>query len=194
MRKLILLAMVTCMLVSCGGSSQNSGVDCVFEYWDGQYGTCLPEGWSVLDQETLYLRGITDETAVVFHFNEPVAGQFPNIALTKRPLAAQTMPGLYSQESIKSVAAYGGYTLLDLKEITIDGEELQLHIFKAKPDGVKEYRYYQVSTVAGDFGYTLTAMVPVTIDSNLEEHILKIFGCSSWQQSEEIRQGILSEC
>ena len=188
-------ACLTLLLFACGGSGGESSVECVLEYWNGEVGTCLPEGWGVINRETLLLRGVTDELAVVFQADQAVSGQFPLVSVTQQRLSAQTDPLSFSQESVRSVTTLSGYTLVDLRDMTIDDNAVQLHIFRARPQiSQPERTFYQVSTVQADKGYTFTGMTPVSVSGRTESEVLKIVGCATWHSNADVRAERLSEC
>jgi len=92
----------------------------------------------------------------------------------------------YSNASIRSVEVLPGYELLDQKDVTIDGEKVALHMFTAQPvDGEPRRRFYQVSTVAGDSGYTFTGTAPVSVDRSIEDQILTILQNATFEGKQE---------
>lgn len=171
--KRIFLFSVCILLTACGGGS--TGTSCDQEYWDGIVGTCLPEGWEVVDTETLRQRGVPEETIVAFQKTESVSGQFPTVAVTKERLPNVVSPEAYSMASIRSVEVMEGYKLVDAKDFTVDGEGVSMHIFTAQPiEGEPRRRFFQVSTALEDIGFTATAVSPVSIDKTLESDIMLI--------------------
>ncbi|PIR48553.1 hypothetical protein COU80_02465 [Candidatus Peregrinibacteria bacterium CG10_big_fil_rev_8_21_14_0_10_55_24] len=160
-------------LVSCGGST--SEVACVEDYWDGTVGVCLPEGWSAVDAETLRLRGVPTETIAAFRAGEPVSGQFPTVTVTAEPLSQVITPADYSDASIRSVTGLPGYTLIDEKDMKVDDNDVRLHVFSSQPvEGEPARRFYQVSTVQGEYGYTATAAVPTFVSDDIVAQILAV--------------------
>ncbi|MDO8649058.1 MAG: hypothetical protein Q7R81_04730 [Candidatus Peregrinibacteria bacterium] len=163
----------TLLLAACGGSSAE--VACDQQYWDGTVGTCLPQGWSVIDRATLVERGLPQEVTVGFQAATAVSGQFPTVAVTTETLADPIDAAAYSEASIRSVTVLPKYTLVDTRPVTVEGQEVQIHIFTAQPVAEEpERRFHQVSTVHGNNGYTFTALTPVSVDSDLEEQVLLI--------------------
>lgn len=170
--KRLTTALVCVLLVSCGGGSSDSN-SCDQDFWNGEVGTCLPEGWDVLDSETLRQRGVPEETIVGFQLSEAVSGQFPTVAITREKLATVVTPARYSEANIRSVEVLSGYELIDSKEFTVDEEAVTLHVFSGQPiEGEPSRRFYQVSTTSDNTGYTITAVTPLSIDSDLEEQVL----------------------
>lgn len=159
------------LLTACGGGS--SAVSCEQRYWDGTVGTCLPADWVVIDAETLRQRGVPSETIIAFQSGEPVSGQFPTVAITRERMTQATSPAAYSDASIRAVSALPAYERIDMRDVTVDGEAVQLHVFSAKPVSEEPTRrYYQISTTVGNDGFTATAVVPVSIESAVEDEIV----------------------
>ncbi len=155
---------------------------CEQEYWDGTYGTCLPEGWVVVDRETRAQRGVPEEVVVAFQSEQSVSGQFPTVTVTREPLNTVVDPASYSQASVRAVSVLPGYTLLDSQNVTIDDTRVTLHVFIAQPVASEpQRRFYQVSTVSGSAGYTVTGLLPVSIDEE-EEEILLVLRNSTFQE------------
>lgn len=171
MQKRLSLLLFTILLTSCGGGSAEATCDEYF--WDGTVGTCLVEGWEVVNRETLRQRGVPEETILGIQHTEAVSGQFPTVAITEEKLPNPVDAAQYSEASIRAVSVLNGYERIDEKEITIDGETVKMHVFTGQPiDGEPKRRFIQVSTAVGDKGYTLTAVSPVSIDNSLEKQIL----------------------
>lgn len=173
-----LLVLSACLLVvSCGGSSSRGDISCAQDYWDGVIGTCLPDGWDVVDAETLRQRGVPEETIVAFQASESVSGQFPTVAITRERLANTVDPVRYSEANMRSIEIIDGYTHIDTRDITIADTDVHLHIFTAQPiEGEPRRRFYQVSTVYEEDGFTATGVSPVSISQTLEDQILLMIG------------------
>lgn len=169
------------VLTACSGSGDT--VACENDYWDGVYGTCLPADWIVVNTETLRQRGVPDGTIVAFQSELAVSGQFPTITVTKEALAEAATPEVYSQASIRSVALLPNYTQLDGKDVRIDGSSLTLHVFTAQPiEDEPARRFYQLSTVANDVGYTITATTPVSPGETVESQVQLILRESTFTE------------
>lgn len=167
----ISLFLISLTLVACGSSG--SAVSCDRDYWDGEVGTCIPEGWEILDSETLAQRGVPEETIVAFQAKESVSGQFPTVAITREKLASVTDPLQYSDASVRSIEVVEGYEHVDTKDVSLAGTDVRLHIFTAQPiDGEPRRKFFQASTTHGDVGYTVTGVSPVSIDKTLENQLL----------------------
>ena len=171
MKRLLILS--ACLVLSaCGNSAE---VTCDPQYWDGTVGTCLPEGWDIIDQETLRQRGVPAETIVAFQKTESVSGQFPTVAITKEILPDPVSSENYSAASIRSVEVMEGYTLVDTQTISVEEEDASMHIFTAQPlVGEPRRRFYQVSVVRDDAGFTVTGVSPVSIDKDVEDAMMLI--------------------
>lgn len=175
-RSVLFLAVGTIVLSGCSGSG-GSKTACVQDYWDGEVGTCLPEGWIVVDSETLLQRGVPQETLVAFQAEQAISGQFPTVAVTREVMVQEVSAEDYSLASIRSVSVLPGYEQVDSRDIRIDEAKISLHIFTAQPDtGEPRRKYYQVSTTKGQKGYTMTATTPVAIEDALEKQVLAILG------------------
>lgn len=164
---------ISLFLAACGGSTAT--VTCTQQYWDGTLGTCLPDGWHVLDRKNLDLRGAPAEVLVAFQADAPVAGQYPIITATREALNEAMTSPQYSDASIASVKTLPGYAQIDKQKVKIDGQDVNVHIFSAQPktDEPKS-RFYQLSAVAGNAGYSFTAATPLTVEKALENQILLI--------------------
>jgi hypothetical protein len=175
MKKVVALVGSLCFLAlsACGGSAPT--VACVNQYWDNTVGTCLPSGWHVVDRTALDQRGVPPDVVVAFQSDNPVAGQFVTITVTREPLSRQMTSSAYSDASIQSVQAMPGYTKVDQQKTSIDGSPVTLHIFTAQPrTDQPKTRFYQVSAVSGMTGYTYTAATPVSVDSATEQQVVLI--------------------
>lgn len=167
------LAICTAFLVACSDSSSEN--DCFKQYWNGEVGVCLPQAWRVIDQETMQQRGVPDDAIVAFQSDEPVSGQFLTVTVTREQLASVLEPALYSQANIRSVSALPGYELIDATSSEVDGETIDLHIFAAQPIADEPARrFYQISTIANNIGYTITATSPRSIDDSAERKVISI--------------------
>jgi hypothetical protein len=159
------------LLAGCGGSS-SATVSCQNQYWDGEAGLCLPSGWSVIDREAMDLRQIPPETIAAFQAEESVSGQFPTITILREDVPGDADSPSYSSASIRSVSTLPEYKLVSTKKIQIDGADVELHVFTAKPiPDEPERRFYQVSAVHDAKGYTFTALTPVSVNSSLDRQI-----------------------
>jgi hypothetical protein len=172
------------LLAACGGGGSQEAA-CEFGYWDGQIGTCLPEGWHALERGELDDRGVPAEVVTAFQSDTPVSGQFATVTVTREVLTTPLSSTEYSEASVQSVQGLPGYDEVDQKDIEIDGEEVSLHVFTAQPrDDQPESRFYQVSAVSGTTGYTFTAATPVSVGSDLEEQILLILRSATFTKPE----------
>jgi hypothetical protein len=166
----MLVAGLTVTLISCGGGQE---AVCELEYRDDVLGTCLPSGWHVVDREQLDDRGVSEEVIVAFQSDTPVAGQFPTVSVTREALSSSLTSEEYSDASIESIKGLPGYNEVDQQNVTVDGEKITLHIFTAQPEEDQpESRFYQVSIVNDNFGYTFTGATPVTVSDVLEQQVL----------------------
>ncbi len=159
------------LLTGCGGSTATQA-SCANAYWDGTVGTCLPEGWRVIDRSVLDQRGAPPEVIVAFQAEKPVSGQFPTVTVTRETLKENLSSPEYSEASIQSVTTLPGYTEGEASAVTIDEESVKLHTFTAQPKADEpQVRFFQVSIAAQSTGYTFTGAVPLTIPAATEAQI-----------------------
>ncbi len=179
-----LLFALPLFLVACSGGS--SGVACEQTYWDGVFGTCLPDGWSVVDRETLRQRGVPEETITAFQVDEAVAGQFPTVTVTREQLPNPATSMQYSEASVRAVEVLPGYERIDSSNSKIDSGDVLLHIFSLQPvQDEPRRRFYQKSTAVDATGYSITATSPLTVDSGLEAEILLILDNATFVEPTE---------
>lgn len=178
-----LLALSFLFLIACGGST--AAVVCDRGYWDGSIGTCVPQGWVVLDRAALDTKGMPAEVLVAFQSETPVSGQFVTITVTRESLTQPLTTSNYSEASIASVAGLPGYKEQDRQSTIIDGEDADIHIFLAQPSvDQPASRFYQLSGVANAVGYTFTAATPVTISEEVEAQVLSLLKQVTFVQEE----------
>ncbi|HCI03439.1 MAG: hypothetical protein QF755_06285 [Candidatus Peribacteraceae bacterium] len=183
-RFLLPLFALAILLTACGGGG--GGSDCDNEYSDSSLSLCLPDKWIVMDGETRRQRGIPDETIVAIRFEEAISGQFPAVTVTRETMKREVSPLDYSEAGIRSVSTLPGYTLMDTKEVKIDREDVSMHVFTAQPISDEPARkFYQISTVKGNDGYTITAAAPLFIESSIEKQIESIVMSISFDKETE---------
>lgn len=176
------------LLVSCGGGGGGE-TSCDVQYWDGTLGTCLPASWHVVTAEQLQARGVPEDVLVAFQSDDAVSGQFPIVTVTSEILSGEYASDQYSEESVQSVQGLPGYELIDQRSLTVDGEDVRMHIFGAQPVNEEpKQRFYQVSAVHEQVGYTLTAVLPLSIEGDWEEAVTLILGKLSFVDPEETKK------
>lgn len=159
-------------LVGCGGGGGEVSCD---PEWNGTVGTCLPDGWKVVDPNVLKERGVPGEVLAAYQAESALSGYYPTVTVTREFLQDTITASEYSDTSIASVEVLPGYKLLDKRPVKIDGEKVAIHVFQAQPDTEEAvYRFYQLSTRVGSVGYTSTVAVPLSISEELEEQIVLI--------------------
>ena len=175
---------LTLVLAACGGGESSAA--CVNDFWNGDVGACLPSGWSGIDQETLRSRGIPEETIAAFRRDEKVAGQYPSASITKEVLSTAVTSAQYSDASMSAVAVLPGYGLFDSVSVPWgEEEELTLHIFQAQPiDTEPAKRFYQLSAVSEDAGYTISASVPLSVSNEVHKEIMTIMQSLTFTEQE----------
>lgn len=170
--KLLFASSIALLFVACGGAT---AVECTQRYWDGEVGTCLPEGWHVLDRANLDERGVPEEAVVAFQTDESISGQYLTIVVTREELPVEVTSPDYSEAGAASVTSLPGYARIEERKVKIDGENHILHAFTAQPSEAQPVaRFYQISMAKGKTGYTFTVATPVSIDSSAEDRILSI--------------------
>ncbi len=188
MRRFPLLVLGFVLLSACGGGSTANVCD--RGYFDGAIGACVPEGWQVFDRAALDIKGMPPEVVVAFQSETPSSGQFVTVTVTRETLAQPISSSDYSAASIQSVQGLPGYEEADRKSITIDEEDLDIHIFTAQPSSDQPAsRFYQLSAVAEGIGYTFTAATPVTVDDEVEEQVISILESATFVQPEDVSEG-----
>jgi hypothetical protein len=169
------LLVCSLLLAACGGGGSSSAVECTQQYWNGVIGMCLPKGWGVLEEEALADRGVPAQVMVAFQSDTVVSGQTPTITVTSERLTAPLDTPAYSKASVRSVTTLPGYKLIDSRQIDVEGQKADMHVFSAQPvPSDPERRFTQVSAVAANVGYTVTALTPVSISDSLEKQITLI--------------------
>lgn len=183
MRTRLIALSALLVLAACGGTASTV---CDRGYWDGTVGTCVPEGWQVLDRAALDAKGMPPEVLVAFQSEKPVSGQFVTMTVTREALSQPMTSADYSDASIASVAGLPGYDEQDRQSATIDGEDVDIHIFLAQPSPDQpESRFYQVSAVSGSVGYTFTAATPVSVPDATESQVLSMLKSVTFVQQDE---------
>lgn len=184
MRKLIACTGLF-LLAACGGGA--TATVCERGYWDGKVGTCVPEGWQVLDRAALDEKGMPSEVLVAFQSEKPVSGQFVTVTITSETLTQPLTTADYSEASIASVAGLSGYEEQDRLSATVDGEDVDIHVFTAQPSSDQpESRFYQLSAVSDSIGYTFTAATPVSVSDDLEAQVLSLLRNVTFVQEGEV--------
>jgi hypothetical protein len=166
MKRAMIAVCMTVLLVSC--SSKKSGdasVACDQQFWNGTFATCLPKGWKVLSKETMLTLGVPEETIAAFQVQDPNAGQFDTVTVTREPLATDMTTTEYSNANVLAVSALPDYRLIDKTVVYIDAVESALHVFSARPSPETPIRrYYQVSAAKDRMGYTFTGSFPLSVE------------------------------
>jgi len=174
MRKTLSISLFCLFLASCGGGTAE--VACDNTYSDAFVGTCLPDGWHVVDRDELDDRGVPAEVTSAFQSDAPYSGQFATVTVTREVLPQDLDSEEYSAASVLSVQTLPGYEEVDRRNLVVDGADVTLHIFTAQPrDDQPESRFYQVSAVSTDsIGYTFTGATPVSVPDELESQVIAI--------------------
>ncbi|HRH93043.1 MAG TPA: hypothetical protein PKV72_00760 [Candidatus Peribacteria bacterium] len=168
MKRMLVIVCTTILLASCGGKKAgDTTVVCDQQFWNGTFATCLPKGWKVLSADTLKTLGVPEETIAAFQVQDPHAGQFDTVTVTREPLAAEMTTTEYSNSNVLAVSALPDYRLIDKTVVYIDAVESALHIFSARPSADAPIRrYYQVSAAQQRLGYTFTGSFPLSVQDS----------------------------
>lgn len=187
-RRLLPLVGLLLFLSACGGSEVTTTA-CDKAYWDGTVGTCLPAGWHVVDRSTLDERGVPAEVVVAFQSDAPYAGQFATVTVTREVLVQELPSSEYSDASVESVKGLPSFDEIDRRTVTVDGEDVAFYVFSAQPRPEEpEARFYQVSAVEGNTGYTFTAATPVATEAELEDQVSLILSNVTFKAPEGEQQ------
>ncbi len=179
------------LVVSCGGST---AVVCTQSYWNGEIGTCLPDGWHVLERDNLDDRGVPEEAIVAFQTDESIGGQYLTVVVLREDLRDEVSSGEYSEAGAAAVQTLPGYARLDERSVTIDDAPHILHVFTAQPSDTQPVaRFYQLSMAKGRVGYSFTAATPVSIDDSAEDRIVAILTNARLQPLEGETEAASSE-
>lgn len=136
---------------------------------------CLAKGWEQVSAETLKEKKVPEETLAAFHRTDSAGGQRDNVVLSVEALPGKVSDLAYAEANIKSIAAIPEYTLIEKREVKMEGDVTQLHIFTGRPvPDVPVRRFYQLSITEGTTGYTLTGTLPYSIEEESEETLLAI--------------------
>ena len=140
-----------------------------------------------MDSETQRHRGVPEETILVLRADEAISGQFPTVTVTKEVIDDEGLTAKdYSDASVRSVSALPGYKELDMRDVSIDGQNVGLHIFSAQPvQADPANRFYQVSTIHDSNGYTVTGIAPMFIKEEVEKQIVLILLETTFLSGEE---------
>jgi hypothetical protein len=120
-------------------------------------------------------RGLPPELVAAYQADAALSDVYPTITVTRQVLGTAMTPEAFSEASVASVAVLPEYKQLDERSVTIDGQSVPIHVYSAKlrPDRPAQ-RYYQLSTVSGRSGFTLTGALPLSITTPLEQQVLLV--------------------
>lgn len=176
MRRSLLLLALPLVLSACGGSGgAESSENCSSRYWDGTVGTCLPQGWHVVEREVMRERGLPENAIVAFQADQATSGIFPSVVVMREALRKELDSPAYSAATIQSVQTLNAYQQVDLTDVEVEGDTVQMHTYIAQPNSQQpKQRYYQLGAVKGRNGYTFTAALPLSVEDAVEERVLVI--------------------
>lgn len=185
--KRILLAffLPSLLLASCGGSGSDAAA-CTRQYWDGTVGLCLPDSWNVIERDQLTEKGIADNVIAAFKRDRAIAGQFLAVIITQEMLKGAIDSATYSKASVRAVTVLPDYKLIDTRSVTVDSAAVDLHIYSAQPAPEEPARrFYQVSAVAGNKGYSVTGLTPLSPPKDVESEISAIMNSITFTEPKE---------
>ena len=139
-----------------------------------------------MDRKALDAKGVPKEAVVGFQSQEPVAGQFPTVTVTKEALSQKMTAELYSDASTKSVATLPGYEEGSVQTIPVDDASVAIHTFVAQPQPSEpKTRFFQVSftTPSGTTGYSYTGAAPLAATTLLQNQIKFILSHATLKQA-----------
>lgn len=117
----------------------------------------------------LQSRGSPREVAVAFQADDAIGGRFPLVTVTTQSLTAGEKTADFDQQSRNAVKTMPAYTVVDEREVTVDEETSTLHVFTAQPIAEQPVqRFYQLSVAHDGQGFTLTGVLPLTVDTKDE--------------------------
>lgn len=181
-RNTVLFLALLLPLSACSGSKKN----CAEEVQVASIRLCLPRGWEHVPESTLKEKKVPEETVAAFHRTDESGGQRDNVVITRESLPGKVSDIAYAEANIKSIAAIPEYSLIDKREVKIDGNVTLLHIFTARPvPDVPVRRFYQLSLTRDSTGYTFTGTLPYSIEKDVEETILGILQSVRFKAEEE---------
>lgn len=165
-RSAILLPIL--LLASCSGR-----VSCPEKTTADGFEICLGNGWEEVSKENLRAEGVPEETIAAFQLTDERGGQRDNVVVSREPLAAKASASAYAEANVRTVSATPEYSLIEKREVGIDGAETLLHIFTARPvPDLPARRFYQLSLTEGNTGYVFTGTLPLSVDETVEKELI----------------------
>ncbi len=184
-RLLLLSALVFPLLSACGTTTRTTTVTvaCQSRFWNGVVGTCLPQGWHAVDPALLQENGLPPEVVAAFQADTDVSGIFPTVTVTRQVMRTPMTAAQFSEASVTAVSVLPEYKRLDQKAVSVDGQEVAVHVYSAqlRPDRPVQ-RYYQLSTVSGRSGFTFTGALPLSVETPLEQKVLLILQNATFRE------------
>lgn len=171
LQSLSLLLIAILPLTACSGGRRS----CVQDVTVEGVTLCLARGWERVSEDILKEKKVPEETVAAFHRTDERGGQRDNIVITRESLPGKVSDLAYAEANIKSIAAIPEYSLIEKREVKIEGDVTQLHIFTGRPvPDIPARRFYQLSLTEGTTGYTFTGTLPYSVDEKSEEALLTI--------------------
>ncbi|MBP9750980.1 MAG: hypothetical protein KBC95_04010, partial [Candidatus Peribacteraceae bacterium] len=145
--------------------------------------TCLPQGWHAVDPALLQENGLPPEVVAAFQADVDVSGVFPTVTVTRQVMRTPMTAGQFSEASITAVSVLPEYKRLDQKAVSVDGQEVAVHVYSAQlREDRPVQRYYQMSTVSGRSGFTFTGALPLSVEAVLEQKVLLILQNATFRE------------
>ncbi len=154
------------LLSACSGTGTSNCEEVVTP----DFTLCLSDGWTQVTEEELREEGVPEETIAAFHLTDARGGQRDNIVVTREHLPGEVSALGYSEANMRTIVKTPEYSLIEKREVKVDGEVAMLHIFSARPVAdLPVRRFYQLSLTEGSTGYTFTGTLPFSVATEVEE-------------------------
>lgn len=157
------------LLTACSGTGTGS----CEEVTTPDFTLCLSEGWKQVTDAELKEEGVPEETIAAFHLTDARGGQRDNIVVTRERLPGEVSALAYSEANMRTIVKTPEYSLIEKREVKVDGAVAVLHIFTARPvQDLPVRRFYQLSLTEGSTGYTFTGTLPFSVAAEVEEGLI----------------------
>jgi hypothetical protein len=167
------------LLSACSGSESK----CKDNIWTGDIGICISDGWEQVSDAKLQEEGVPEETIAAFQMTEKRAGQRDNIVISREGLPTSASALAYSEANMKIIEATPQYTVIEKREVEIDGNETILHIFSARPIAdLPARRFYQLHLTKRTTGYVFTGTLPFSVEDFIEDGLIDMLLSASLQE------------
>ena len=170
-KRTIAILMFFPLLSACSGSVNA----CNEKIQTNGIGICMSDGWEQVSDAKLKEESVPEETIAAFQMTESRAGQRDNIVVSTESLPTNASALAYAQANMKTIEATPQYTVIEKREVEIDGNETILHIFTARPIAdLPARRFYQLHLTKGTAGYVFTGTLPFSVEDTIEEGLISM--------------------